>query len=203
MESLPRSVPENPLVLAQDWLEQARQQAVKNPWAMALATVSASGSPAVRYVLLKALSREHTHLVFYTNYESRKAAELDGTGRAAAVLYWPDPGRQLRFEGTVSRSPDDESDAYFASRPRASQLNAWASQQSQPIESPELMAARVAKLDAQFSADESLPRPEGWGGYRLHIASVEFWLEGSDRFHERLRFRRVGDGNWSHEWLQA
>lgn len=203
MESLPRPAPGDPLILASTWLAEATQRVAKNPWAMALAGVSNAGAPSVRYVLLKALSVEQAHLVFYTNYISRKATELDTTGKAAAALYWPDAGRQLRFEGSVSRSPDDESDAYFASRPRASQLNAWASAQSQPIDSPDLMAARVAELETEFPATAPIPRPEGWGGYRLHIASVEFWVEGADRFHERLRYRRDGDGSWSHDWLQA
>ena len=132
--TLPR--PEDPLPLAARWLEDAKASVPKNPWAMALATVSAEGRPTLRYVLLKALSTAEGYAVFFTNYGSRKAADLDSSGRAAGALYWPDAGRQLRLEGRAERSPEAESDAYFASRGRVSQLNAWASEQSRTIDSP-------------------------------------------------------------------
>jgi len=202
METLPRPAPADPLLLAEQWLATAAARVGKNPWAMALATTSPSGQPSVRYVLLKALSAADGFLVFYTNYGSRKAAELEAAGRAAGALYWPDAGRQLRFEGRIERSPAAESDAYFASRPRLSQLNAWASAQSQPIESPERLDARLAELEAHFAGLAALPRPDGWGGYRLYINAVEFWLEGADRFHERLRYVQAPDRNWSASWLQ-
>lgn len=201
MESLPRPAPQDPLPLAERWLADAVAAVPKNPWAMALATTGERG-PAVRYVLLKQLSREQGHIVFYTNYGSRKAAELETRGRAAAVLYWPEPGRQLRFEGRVERSPAAESDAYFAGRPRLSQLNAWASAQSQPIESPDLMDARLEALTAKFPEGTAIPRPTGWGGYRLVLDAIEFWIEGADRFHERLRYLRTAEGTWSSGWLQ-
>jgi len=200
MESLPRPAPEDPLPLAERWLADAAVTVAKNPWAMALASVGERG-PSVRYVLLKQLSTEAGHIVFYTNYGSRKAGELEAGGRAAAALYWPAPGRQLRFEGRIERSPAAESDSYFASRPRLSQLNAWASAQSQPIASPELMDARLDELSTRFPEDASIPRPEGWGGYRLVLDAIEFWIEGADRFHERLRYER-GSGGWSSRWLQ-
>jgi pyridoxamine 5'-phosphate oxidase len=169
---------------------------------MALATTTASGMPSVRYVLLKSLSTDEGFLVFYTNYGSRKSAELAATGQAAGALYWPEAGRQLRLEGRVERSPAIESDAYFASRPRQSQLNAWASQQSQPIASPDLMRERLAEQAAQFAGSAELPRPDRWGGYRLHIDAIEFWTEGADRFHERLRYARGADRRWTAGWLQ-
>jgi pyridoxamine 5'-phosphate oxidase len=202
MESLPNPPPELPLPLAHRWLAEAEEKVSVNPWAMALATVSARGLPSVRYVLLKQLSADQGFLVFYTNYRSRKAAELDAGRAAAGALYWPDAGRQLRFEGSVERSPAAESDAYFASRPRASQLNAWASEQSQPLESPDEMNARLANREAEFEGQTDVPRPSGWGGYRLLISAVEFWVAGEDRFHQRLRYQRLTEGGWSPTWLQ-
>ena len=202
MSELPRPAPDDPLPLAQQWLAEAERSGAKNPWAMALATVAANGKPAVRYVLLKEFSTQAGYIVFYTNYGSRKAQELDHAGHAAAVLYWPDPGRQLRLEGSIERSPAAESDAYFAARPRESQLNAWASQQSRPIESPDRMAAQIAAMNAKFPAATAIDRPAGWGGYRLQIQAIEFWTEGQNRFHERLRFERLSGRGWSSAWLQ-
>jgi len=201
METLPRPAPDDPLLLTQRWLDEAAAATRINPWAMALATVSADGIPAVRFVLLKSLAADQRFIVFYTNYGSRKARELDATGRAAGVLYWHESGRQLRFEGPVGRSPDDESDAYFATRAEPSQLNAWASEQSQPIASPDDMAGQLETRRREFDDCDSIPRPTHWGGYRLGLDSIEFWVSGDDRFHERLRYRQTGSG-WSSVWLQ-
>lgn len=202
MTGLPNPPPADPLPLAERWLQEAQASVPKNPWAMALASVSDGGRPSVRYVLLKSLSTIAGSLVFYTHYGSRKAAELDAGRGAAGVLYWPDAGRQLRFEGQVERTTAAVSDAYFASRPRPSQLNAWASEQSRPIAVPEQMTERLAACEAKFADAETIPRPAAWGGYRLQIQSVEFWIEGADRFHERLRYERAAPGNWSAIWLQ-
>jgi pyridoxamine 5'-phosphate oxidase len=201
MQALPRPAPEDPLPLAAKWLDDAARDVGKNPWAMALATVGASGRPSVRFVLLKSLSTSGGFLVFFTNYGSRKAAELDAGGFAAATMYWPDSGRQLRFEGAVTRSPAAESDDYFASRPRMSQLNAWASRQSQPLEDADQLSRQLAAREAEFGGS-TVPRPPVWGGYRLAIDVIEFWLEGADRFHERLRYRRDSGDRWSWAWLQ-
>ena len=198
--TLPR--PGDPLPLVARWLADAEQRVPKNPWAMALATVSADGRPSLRYVLLKSLSTDQGHVVFYTNYGSRKAAELEVSGRAAGALYWPDAGRQLRLEGRTERSPAQESDAYFASRARLSQLNAWASQQSRPVDSAATMTAQLEARSAEFAGRDSIPRPAHWGGYRLRLDAIEFWVEGVDRFHERLRYERSRDGVWSSVWLQ-
>lgn len=202
METLPNPPPVDPLPFARRWLADAADTVATNPWAMALASVAPDGQPSVRYVLLKDLSERDGCIVFYTNYGSRKAAELDRGRRGAGALYWPDSGRQLRFEGRVGRSPAAESDAYFASRARASQLNAWASAQSRPIESPAAMTASLAARDAEFPAGSAVPRPAHWGGYRLFVEAVEFWVSGADRFHERLRYQRPDGGSWSASWLQ-
>jgi pyridoxamine 5'-phosphate oxidase len=202
MPSLPEPAPSNPLPLVEQWLLDPKDGARKNPWAMALATVASDGRPSVRYVLLKHFSAGGGFLVFHTNYSSRKAAELEACPRAAAVLYWADLGRQLRFEGRVERSPAAESDAYFASRPRLSQLNAWASRQSERIESTAAMRSRVENHEIEFQGQASIPRPVHWGGYRLMIEALELWVEGNDRFHERLRYERGPTGAWSHAYLQ-
>ena len=169
---------------------------------MALATVSPEGRPSLRYVLLKSLSTSQGYAVFYTNYGSRKAAELQANARAAGALYWRDLGRQLRLEGRAERSPESESDAYFASRARLSQLNAWASEQSQPMASPAAMSAQLESRTAEFARRDPIPRPLHWGGYRLQLDAIEFWVEGSDRFHERLRYERSRDDAWTSRWLQ-
>jgi pyridoxamine 5'-phosphate oxidase len=133
------------------------------------------------------------------------------TGRAAAVLYWHELGRQVRFEGPVVRSPDAESDAYFASRPLPSQANAWSSEQSRPLLDAAALEERAAKIAATKPTDRGLPRPDFWGGFRLWLEAVELWVEGRDRFHERVRYQRRLDardaytfepGGWSSQRLQ-
>jgi pyridoxamine 5'-phosphate oxidase len=201
------------------WLAEATAHARRNPNAMALATVDAAGRPSARMVLLKELAPAG-YAVFYTNYGSRKAGELDATRRAAAVLYWDQLGRQLRFEGAIVRSPVAESDAYFASRAWRSQLNAWSSEQSRPIDDPtelERRALAKARELGVTTPGESPPsgrrlaRPAFWGGYRLWFDAVELWAEGADRFHERLSYRRelgaglaqeFRPGPWSWQRLQ-
>jgi pyridoxamine 5'-phosphate oxidase len=163
---------------------------LRNPNAMALATSSASGAPSVRMVLLKELAPDG-YAVFYTNYGSRKAGELEHRGRAAAALYWESSGRQVRFEGPVVRSPPEESDAYFASRAARSQLNAWSSRQSRPLANPADLEAAAERVARELgAAARPVPRPDFWGGYRLWFDTVELWAEGANRFHERLRYRR-------------
>jgi len=208
---LPDPLPSNPLPLVQTWLDEASALPRRNPFALALATADANGQPAVRYVLLKSLSVEHGYIVFYTNYRSRKGDELTANTFAAAALYWEELGRQLRFEGPVLRSPAAESDAYFATRPRASQLNAWASEQSQPLGHSAQMQARLFDRQHEFEALEHVPRPPFWGGFRIWLAAVELWSEGANRFHERARYERdltaaaSGDftcGSWQQRYLQ-
>ena len=224
MTAVLHPVPENPLLIAEQWFRDAcANKKRRNPGAMALATVSSEGRPSVRTVLLKELSDASGYAVFYTHYGSRKANELEQNSRAAAVLYWEEFGRQLRFEGRVLRSPSAESDAYFLTRPWASQLNAWASEQSQAIASHEELLRKArhqaanfgVASDADFSQAEhaKLPRPPNWGGYRLWFEAIELWAEGGGRFHERVRYERklsAGDentasfvgGSWSVQILQ-
>jgi len=187
---LPTPPPDDPLPTATEWFAAAQALSRRNTNALALATTDAHQRPSVRMVLLKSLAPAG-YAVFYTNYGSRKAAELETTGRAAAVLYWHELGRQLRFEGAVVRSPPTESDEYFATRPWRSQLNAWSSEQSRPLDDPALLERRAAEIAAKNDGTQSLPRPRFWGGFRLWFDALELWAEGADRFHERLRYERT------------
>jgi pyridoxamine 5'-phosphate oxidase len=209
MASLLIPPPEDPVRAASQWLGEAEALGRRNANAMALASVDSSCRPSVRMVLLKELAQPG-YAVFYTNYGSRKGAELLATRRAAGVLYWHELGRQVRFEGPVVRSPDAESDAYFATRPTASQINAWSSEQSRPLPDPAALEERAAKVASRVAAGQ-LPRPDSWGGFRLWLESVELWVEGRDRFHERMRYERRLDardaytfetGRWTWQRLQ-
>lgn len=198
LEGLPADAPDDPLPLACRWLGDAEALGRRNPLAIALATTDARGRPSVRMVLMRGFDVQAGYAVFYTNYGSRKARQLDANGRAAAVLYWEELGRQLRLEGAVRRSPPEESDRYFAGRPWQSQLNAWASEQSRPLPDSLDLAARAALIARDFGFDAAgagpdrpLPRPAHWGGFRLWLDSIEFWVEGAARFHERLRYTRA------------
>lgn len=199
MSTLFETAPDDPLGLASAWLEEARAKTGRaNPGAMALATADEHGRPAVRMVLLKALSAQGFG-VFHTHYESRKGRELASNGRAAGVLYWEELGRQLRIEGPVVRSPEKESDDYFRTRAPASQLNAWASAQSRPLENPDSLLRRVEACRRELGAGSredphapgGVPRPPFWGGFRLWIDALELWVEGKHRFHERIRYERA------------
>lgn len=211
MPALPRPLPTDPMPIVASWLAEAEAGARRNPGAMALATASASGRPSVRMVLLKSVSVEHGFAVFYSNYESRKGLELQARPEAAAALYWEELGRQLRFEGRVVRSPAAESDAYFDERPLASRINAWVSAQSRELDDLADLKRRAAAKRRELEARGDPPRPPFWGGYRLWLEAVELWVEGADRFHERVRYEReLGAANatqwrgrdWQHRRLQ-
>jgi len=177
---------EDPFVLAREWLADAESTEPNDPSAIALATVDASGMPNVRMVLLKSI--EDGAFVFYTNYGSRKAEELEATGAAAIVLHWKTQRRQVRARGPVSRVEGPEADAYFASRSLQSRLGAWASRQSQPLESRGALLAEVARVTARHGTNP--PRPPFWGGYRLAPLEMEFWADGPFRLHDRFRWTR-------------
>jgi pyridoxamine 5'-phosphate oxidase len=164
------------------------------PNAMVVSTVSAEGRPSSRMVLLKGV--DERGFVFYTNYESRKGAELSATGVAALLFPWHDLQRQVRVEGPVERVSAAESEAYFASRPRGSQLGAWASPQSQEVASREELDFRYADVEQRFGDDGEVSLPPFWGGFRVVPALVEFWQGRKGRLHDRLVYRRDGDGEW-------
>lgn len=199
MSSLLIPPPEDPVRTAAQWLGEAEALGRRNANAMALACAAPDGRPSARMVLLKELG-PLGYAVFYTNYGSRKGDELLTTGRAAAVLYWHELGRQVRFEGPVVRSPDAESDAYFASRPLPSQINAWSSEQSRPLADPAALEQRAAKVAATQVAGKGLPRPDFWGGFRLWLEAIELWVEGRNRFHERVRYERRLDARDAHSF---
>lgn len=173
-------------MLARAWLREAEATEPNDPNAIALATVDATGLPNVRMVLLKEI--EADAFVFYTNYESRKAEEVDGAGRAAFVLHWKTLRRQVRVRGMVTRLEGPQADAYFASRSLKSRLGAWASRQSRPLESRAALLTEVARVTARFGT--SPPRPPFWGGYRLEPVEIEFWADGPFRLHDRFRWSR-------------
>ena len=165
--------------------------------AVALATADASGAPSVRMVLLK--SADSSGFVFFSNYGSRKGRELAQNPRAALCFYWPSIGIQVRVEGTVERVAAEESDAYFATRPRESQLGAWASAQSTPLESPAALRASFDRVSKQLEG-QAVARPGHWGGYRLRPARIEFWTAGDFRLHDRVVHTKEGEG-WRVERL--
>lgn len=201
--SLADPLPAEPFGLVGRWLEEARSGRVqKNPGAMALATADATGRPSLRTVLCRGLDAEAGFLVFYTNRRSRKGRELAQRGQAAAHFHWDALARQVRLEGPVGLSPDAESDAYFASRPRLAQLAAWASAQSEPLESRSALLGQLAATEARFGGSEGpvVPRPGHWGGYRLYPERVELWVGSEGRAHDRALWERSlrADGSgWS------
>lgn len=181
----------DPFALFDTWYAEARQTEPNDSNAMALATVGADGQPSVRMVLLKGHGPDG--FVFYTNRESRKAGQLATTARAALLFHWKSLRRQIRIEGPVSLATEAESDAYFASRSRDSQLGAWASDQSRPLADRATFEARYEAVRARFEGGE-VPRPPHWGGYRVTPERIEFWLDREHRLHERRLFTRAGDG---------
>ena len=185
---------EDPFAIARSWLQEAEAAEVNDPNAIALATVDADGLPNVRMVLLKEI--ESDAFVFYTNYGSAKAQEIDQGGKAAFVMHWKSLRRQVRVRGTVTREAGPRADAYYASRSLKSRLGAWASDQSQPLSSRAALMAEVAKVTAAKGTNP--PRPPFWGGYRIRPVEIEFWADGAFRLHDRFRWRRdTEDAEWT------
>ena len=184
----------DPIKQFEEWFQTAVDANLPLPEAMALATVDSDGKPSARMVLLKRV--DHEGFVFFTNYRSSKAEDLETNANAALVFFWPQLEKQVRVEGTVTKTSAEESREYFASRPRGSQIGAWASPQSQVIPTREVLEKRQAELEELYR-DREVDWPEHWGGFCLRPDRIEFWKGRSDRLHDRILYEREGDSSWS------
>jgi pyridoxamine 5'-phosphate oxidase len=187
----------DPYELFDSWFAEAKASEINDPDAMAIASVDSAGMPSVRMVLLKEVVPEG--FVFYTNYNSRKSAELLATGKASFVMHWKSLRRQVRVCGQVVQVPAEQSDSYFSSRPRGSRIGAWASDQSKPLASRQELQAAVAATEARYSDD--IPRPPHWGGFLIRPDEIEFWADGEFRLHDRFRFTKSASGTWQAQRL--
>lgn len=188
----------DPVRQFEHWYLEVQATSNPDPSAMTLATATPQGAPSARIVLLKSFGEQG--FVFFTNYHSRKGHELMHNPRAALLFHWPELARQVRLEGIAHRIPAEESDAYFQTRPRGSQIGALASEQSQPIDGRAVLEARVGELSQKLRGQD-IPRPAHWGGYRLVPESVEFWQGRPDRLHDRIRYTHVSGAHWRIERL--
>lgn len=189
-----RTVEHEPIKQFRHWFDNALASGSRLPESMTLATATKDGQPSARVVLLKDV--DERGFVFYTNYRSAKAKELDENPRAALVFYWLGLDRQVRVEGTVERVSDEESDEYFKTRPRESQIGAHASPQSEVIQSREILEKNFRDLDELYR-DRSIDRPAHWGGYRLKPERIEFWQNRASRLHDRILYQQQSDGSWT------
>jgi len=189
---------DNPFEIIRRWMDEATASELNDPNAMALASVDEDGMPNVRTVLLKEI--EDDAFVFYTNYGSAKAKELESAGKAAFVIHWKSLRRQVRARGTISREDGPQADAYFSSRHPESRVSAWASRQSQPLESRERLLEEAEQIKAERGGEP--PRPPFWGGYRLTPRVIEIWANGDFRLHDRFKWTRgISSPNWSAQRL--
>jgi pyridoxamine 5'-phosphate oxidase len=188
------SLPGDPMELFELWMGEARSTSNPDPTAMTLSTVDASGHPASRMVLLKAIERGK--LIFFTNYQSRKGEQLDNRSEVAAHFYWPELERQVRVEGMAHKLQAASSDRYFRSRPLESQVGAWASPQSRVIPDRSFLEKEFEKYARKFQSGKEVPRPTYWGGYAITPVRMEFWQGGIHRLHDRIEYRIEEDG-WS------
>ncbi len=194
----PTFADKNPVVLFQDWLDEATATEPNDPNAMCLATADTKGRPNARMMLLKGL--DDRGFVFYTNLDSPKSLEIIENPQVCLCFHWKTLLRQVRVEGIAEPVTKEEADTYYASRPRGSRIGAWASRQSQKLESRDELLARVKKFEEEFKDKENPPRPENWSGFRVVPTEIEFWEQKEFRLHERINFIRTADG-WTNEIL--
>jgi pyridoxamine 5'-phosphate oxidase len=188
------TVKEDPVHQFDLWFNEALDAQVIEPNAMNLATVNAEGKPSSRIVLLKGI--ENRKFVFYTNYQSKKGKELENNSTCALTFFWPDLERQVRIEGVAERVDSGMSEQYFQSRPRASQIGAWASPQSTPIQDREILEQRYLLMEKKFESAEFVPKPKQWGGYAIDPFMIEFWQGRPSRLHDRIEYLKI-DGKWT------
>ena len=190
----------NPVFILKEWMNEVVQSEIQpNPTSMSLSTTDSQGCPNSRMVLCKEINEALGYLVFYTNYKSSKSKEIELNNRCSALFHWDTFGYQIRVRGAISKSPEDESNNYFATRDLGSQISAWASNQSQDVEDRKSMDNRFQKIMEKFNIKDKdlkssiikIPRPDFWGGYRIWISEIELWLNQKDRFHDRLFFKRT------------
>jgi pyridoxamine 5'-phosphate oxidase len=189
-----RDLDPDPIKQFSNWFTAAIELGIRDVNAMSLATAALDGRPSVRIVLLKGFDQDG--FVFFTNYESQKGRQLDANPYAALGFYWIEMDRQIRINGSVERTPRDESERYFHSRPIGSQLSAWASHQGKVVDARRVLDARMAEMTERF-ADKPIPLPPHWGGYRLTPETIEFWQGRANRLHDRFRYTRQPDSSWT------
>lgn len=192
------NLPADPVPMFSRWVEEAIDSAVNEPNVMSLATVSKNGYPNVRLVLLKGIVDNTIH--FYTNYLSKKGKELKKNPYAAVAFWWPELERQVRIRGAVKKLSREESESYFKTRPRESQIGAWVSEQSSPVENRDVLKEKIKKINDRFEG-EKVPKPGYWGGYSIQIEEIEFWQGRPGRMHDRILYVRV-ENKWKKERLQ-